>query len=155
MGMGAGNPRLASSTRSTHGIAARANQHVSVCGVGELHGQSRSFFAFVPDFSFRTRSAYVSKEEAQAFLIALLAGAQRVSKCAALGHPCHRNMCEPARVAVRRGRVVSPSFAFVPDLSIRTRQAYVWKEETWVPLNAPLEGAHLVSVCVAFESVLE
>merc|ERR1712241_1456726 len=30
----------------------------------------------------------------------------RVSKCAALGHPWHRNMCESAHVAVRCERVV-------------------------------------------------
>jgi len=64
------------------------------------------------------------------FLTVPLAGAQRVSKCAALGHPWHRNMCESAHVAVRCGRVVSLSLAFVPDLSIRTSLAYVWKEET-------------------------
>merc|ERR1739844_832953 len=106
----------------THGIATCANRRMPLCGVGELYGQSSSF-AFVPAFPMRTSLAYVWKEEARAPLIAPLEGAQHVSKCAALGHPWHRNMCASARVAVRCGQVYSQSsifFAFVPDFSMRT-----------------------------------
>lgn len=87
---------------------------VSLCGAGELCGQSSSFFAIVPDFSMRTRLAYAWKEKAQAPLIAPLEGAQRVSTWAALGHPWHRYTCESARVAVRCGRVERLKSYFLP-----------------------------------------
>merc|ERR1719220_1663424 len=97
--MEVGNPRL--------GLVAPSPTGTRSPRVGERYGQSSSF-AFVPDFSMRTSPACVWKEEARAPWMASFEGAQRVSKCAALGHPFHRNMCESARVAVRCGRVVQP-----------------------------------------------
>jgi len=46
------------------------------------------------------------------------------------------------------GELYGPS-SIVPDFSMRTSLAYVWKEEAWAPLIAPLEGAQHVSKCAA------
>merc|ERR1711860_373082 len=41
----------------------------------------------------------------------------------------------------------SSSLALVPDFSMRTSLAYVWKEEARAPLIAPLGGTQRVKVC--------